>query len=153
MRASVTDYSNISKEIVGLKQNFQSVKAKIVEKKTHLDRINNELTGVTDIINTYQEKQNNETEDERSDQDKIRENMNKLNDDINLHQAEKNQIIQQYREEQKIMDAWQVIKKNLEWAKRKKQNMEQNEEERKKDEEEVKKKKENQMSKWEVNTT
>lgn len=50
MRSSIGDFSNISKEIVNLRKKLQSVKSKVDEEKTHLNRINEGVKENTDLI-------------------------------------------------------------------------------------------------------
>jgi len=53
MRASIGDYSNISKEIVNLRKQLQSIKAKVAEENLQLDRIKEGVDQNNKIINAY----------------------------------------------------------------------------------------------------
>jgi len=52
MRVSIGDYSNISKEILTLRKQLQSIKAKVAEEKLQLDRINEGVELNNKIINS-----------------------------------------------------------------------------------------------------
>jgi len=105
MRASIGDYSNISKEIVNLRKQLQSIKAKVAEENLQLDRIKEGVEQNNKIINAYYDKHKNETEGERSEQEKIQEEIQKLSDHIDGLYKEKKDIIERFKEESKVLES------------------------------------------------
>jgi len=83
MRSSINDYSNISKEILGLRKGLQAIKSKILEQKQFLDRINEGVKETTTLIDGFFEKHKNDTEGERSEHEKIQADITKINDEVN----------------------------------------------------------------------
>lgn len=77
--------------------------------------------------------------------------MEKLSEEIDKCYDEKNKIITRYREEQKVVDSYLKLKRNIEWVRRVQQALKREEEEKEEKVKEEKTRKANQMSEWEVN--
>lgn len=93
MRASIGDYSNISKEIVNLRKSLQSVKSKLDEEKKHVDRLKQQADECMEVVNGYYDKHKSETESERAEQAKLDEQVKVLNEQIDAKYKEKSGII------------------------------------------------------------
>jgi len=84
MRSSIGDFSNISKEIVSLRKQLLVLKTKVAEVNTLLDPIKASIDTTNQVINSYYDKQKDDTQGERSSNETIQEEITVLGNQLNV---------------------------------------------------------------------
>jgi len=95
LRKNITDYSNISSEMLALKKQLQTVSAKFAEENKAIDLVSTQINAANEIIFKWQDAQKESTEGERSESDKVRKSIEVNNAETDKLYAAKHLLIAQ----------------------------------------------------------
>jgi len=113
LRPNLSDVNSLNKEIVTLKKKQTIIKSRIREIKESLTSINTEIDECDNVINEFRDATDVDTMGDKEEIRKVRDELDKITESTKHKRKEKSKILEDFKEQKRVMDFWKDVKRNI----------------------------------------